>query len=72
MEFHSVASNPELPPAQHHVIALVSQVDQPSEGGSMVDGLTNLEHEELALVMLRRAEAIDAGHRGHHDRVAPG
>ena len=39
---------------------------------ALVVARAHLQAQDLALVLLGRAQAVDARHRGHHDDVAPG
>ena len=67
-----VASHPELAAHEVHVVALVAHVDELPEHAALVDLGAHLEVEHVVAVLLGRAEAVDARHRGHHDHVAAG
>jgi hypothetical protein len=64
-----VAPHPELAPGEGHLVALVLDVDQPALGRlhRVLHPLD--EADQLALVLLGRAQPVDAGHRGDDDRV---
>ena len=60
-----------LPPRQVHIVALVLDVHQTTQDRLLVVLGADAEYQQLGLVLLRRAEAVDGRHRRHHDRVAP-
>ena len=73
VDLDGVAPHPELAPHEVHVVALVLHVDELAAGSSRWSCSSPGPHdEELVLVLLGRAEAVDARHRRHHDGVAPG
>ena len=67
-----VASHPELAANEIHVVALVLQFDKSFEDRTLVVLFAGAHHEQLGLVFLRRAQAVDRRHRRDHDRVAAG
>ena len=67
-----VAPHAELATHEVHVVPLVLHVDQLREDVALVVAGAHLQPEDLALVLLRRAQAVDARHRRHDDDVAPG
>ena len=66
-----VAPDAELAPHEVHVVALVLHVDELREDVALVVAGAHLQPQDLALVLLGGAEAVDARHRGHDDDVAP-
>ena len=72
MELDGVAADTELAAAQRRVVALVLHVDELAKDRALVALLTDLRDEELALVLLRVAHAVDAGDRRDDDDVSPG
>ena len=67
-----VAPHAELAAHEVHVVALVAHVDELAQHAALVDLGAHLEVEHVVAVLLGRAEAVDARHRGHHDDVAAG
>ena len=72
VQLDGVAPHPELAPHQVHVVALVLHVDQLAEDRALVVDLARANSEELVLVLVGRAEAVDARDRRHDDGVATG
>ena len=72
MELDGVAAHAELAAAQRGVVALVLHVDELSKDRALVALLTDMRDEELALVLLRVAHAVDAGDRRDDDDVSAG
>ena len=72
VDLDGVAPDPELAPHQVHVVALVAHVDQAAQHGPLVVLLADAHHQHLVAVLLGRAQAVDARHRGDHDHVAAG
>ena len=66
-----LAAHPEGAAAEGLVVARVHVVDELAQHLVAVDHLALLQQRDLGVVLLRRAEAVDAGHRRHHDHVAP-
>src|SRR5205807_10319375 len=62
---------PELPAAERLVVAAVLDVDELAEELVAVDHVALPEQSHLLVVLLRRAQAVDAGDAGHDDHVAP-
>ena len=67
-----VAPHPELAAHQVGVVAVVVHVDQLPQDLALVVLLPHLQVEQVLAVLVRRAQAVDAGHRGNDDDVAPG
>ena len=72
VDLDRVAPDPELAPGEVHVVALVLHVDELAEERPLVDLLAGAQDDEVVLVLLGRAEAVDAGDRGDDDDVPPG
>ena len=64
-----LSPDPERPAREHRVVARVLDRHQLPEQLIPVDRLPALEDLHVHLVHLRRAQAVDARHRGDHDRV---
>ena len=67
-----VAADAEVAAAERHVVAVVLHVDEPAQDVAHVVVDADVEVEQVALVLLRVAHAVDARHRRHHDHVAAG
>ncbi len=67
-----VAAYPERATGEGQVVAGVLDVDQRAEQQVTLDLTADPDVDRAVQVLLRRAQAVDAGHRGHHDRVTPG
>ena len=67
-----VATHAELAAAECHVVAVELQVDQPAQDAAHVVVDADAEVEQLALVLLGVAHAVDAADRGDDDGVATG
>ena len=65
-----LAAHAEGAAREHAVVARVLDRDQFAQQRVAVDLLAALEDLHVHLVGLRRAEAVDARHRGDHDHVA--
>jgi hypothetical protein len=65
-----LAAHAERAAAERLVVARVHVVDELAQDLVAVDHLALLQQRDLGVVLLRRAEAVDAGHRRHHDHVA--
>ena len=61
-----------LPRVEVHVVAVVLHVDELAQDGPLVDLLAPAQVQQVVAVLLGRAQAVDARHRGDHDDVAPG
>ena len=72
VDLDGVAANPELAPHQVHVIALVLQLDEPTQDRALVVLLAGSQDQQLGLVFLWRTQPVDRRYRGHDNRVAPG
>ena len=70
-DLDGVAADPERTAGEGHVVAGVLDVDQQPQQRVARHLVTDLELDRPVQVGLRRAEAVDAGHRRHHDHVAP-
>ena len=71
-DLDGVAPDPERPAGEGQVVAGVLHLDEAAEQLVALDLHADLEPDHPVDVLLRRAEAVDAGHRGDHDHVAPG
>ena len=71
-DLEGVAADPEGAAGEGHVVAGVLDLDEPAQDRVAVVLLADLEPEHPVDVLLRGAEAVDAGHRRDHDHVAPG
>ena len=71
-DLEGVAADPEGAAGERHVVAGVLDLDQPAQDRVAVVLLADLEPEHPVDVLLRGAEAVDAGHGADHDHVAPG
>ena len=60
VDLDGVAAHPELAAHEVHVVALVLHVDEPAQDGALVVVLADAEVEQLPLVLLGRAQAVDA------------
>ena len=65
-----VAPDAELAPNEVHVVALVAHVDELAQDAALIDLRADLQVQQVVAVLVWRAEAVDAGHRGHHDHVS--
>ena len=66
-----VAAHAERPAVEVVVVALVLHGDQPPDDLVAVDPLALADRQVHLLIRLGRADAVDAGDRGHHHHVAP-
>ena len=64
-----VAADAEGAAGQRLVVARVLDVHELAKHRVAVDHLPRLEHQHQLVVLLGRAQAEDARHAGHHDRV---
>ena len=71
LDLDDVALHAEPAAAEQRVVAGVLDVDQLAQDEVAVCLLAGGQEDDLLLVLLRRAEAVDAGDRRHDDRVAP-
>ena len=67
-----VAPDPERAAAERHVVAGVLDLDEPAQDRVAVALLPDAQVEHAVDVLLRGAEAVDAGDGRHHDHVAAG
>ena len=70
LDLDHVALDPEAAAAEQRVVADVLDVDQLPQHHVAVGLLADGEEDDALLVLLRRAEAVDAGDGGDDDRVA--
>ena len=66
-----VPAHPERPPRERHVVARVLHGDEPAQQLVAVDLVADRERHHAVDVLLRGAQAVDAGHRRDDDDVAP-
>ena len=67
-----VAAHPEPAAAEHGVVAVELQVDEPAEDAAHVVVDADAEVDHAAAVLLGAAHAVDAAHRRDDDDVPPG
>ena len=72
MHLDGVAAHAELAATECHVVAIELQVDEPAQDAAHVVVDADAEIEQLALVLLGVAHAVDATDRRHDDGVATG
>ena len=72
VHFDGVAAHPELAATQRDVVAVELQIDETAKDAAHVVVDADAEIEQLTLVFLGVAHAVDATDRRHHDGVAPG
>ena len=65
-----LALYPEAAAAERLVVARVVVVDQLAQDLVAFDHLAPLEQHDLGVVLVRRAEAVDAAHGCDHDHIA--
>ena len=65
----SVAAYPELAPDQLHLVPLVLNVDEPLDGISHRVLDPPHQTQQLALILLGRAQPVDRRHRCHDDHI---
>ncbi len=71
-DLDGVAPDPEGAAAEGQVVAGVLDVDEAAQQHVPVDLLADLQPHHPVHVLLRGAEAVDAGHRRDHDHVPAG
>ena len=69
-DLEGVAADPERAAGERHVVAGVLDLDQPPQDRVAVVLVADAQPQHPVDVLLRGAEAVDAGHRRHHDHVA--
>ena len=67
-----VAAHPEPAPAEHGVVAVELQVDEPAEDAAHVVVDADAEVDHAAAVLVGAAHAVDAADRRDHDDVPAG
>ncbi len=72
VDLDRVAADPELAAAERGVVAVVLHVDQPPQDVAHVVVDVDAQVEQLALVLVGVAHAVDAADRRDHDGVATG
>ena len=72
MDLDGVAAHAELAAAERHVVAVELQVDEAAQDAAHVVVDADAEVEQLALVLLGVAHAVDAADRRDDDDVAAG
>ena len=70
-DLDGVAAHPERAAGERHVVAGVLHVDQQPQQPVAWHLVADLQLDRAVQVGLRRAEAVDAGHRRDHHHVAP-
>ena len=71
LHLDDVALDAEPAAPEQRVVADVLDVDQLAQHQVAIDVLADRHRDDLLLVLVRRAEAVDARHRGDDDHVAP-
>ena len=71
VDLDRVAPGPEGAADQVDVVAVVLQVDQPPQQAPAGRAPRPPAAQDPVAVLVGRAQAVDARHRGHHDHVAP-
>jgi hypothetical protein len=71
-DLQRVAAHPERAPRAGQVVARVLDVDQATQQRVAVDLVAHLQADHAVDVLLRGSQAVDRGHGGDHDDVAPG
>ena len=72
MQLYGVSAHAKVPATQRSVVAFVLEVDQTPENALLVVVDTLMQLQQMALVFIGVAHAVDATHRGHHDDVTSG
>ena len=68
-DLNGVATNTECSPFKRDVVALILHLDEGFDECLAGYFLADLERNHRFEIVLRRTEAIDAGHRRHHHNV---
>lgn len=71
-DLDGVAAHPEGATGEGHVVAGVLDVDEAAQQRVAVEFVADLQRHHPVDVLLRRTQAVDAGHRGDHDDITPG
>ncbi len=71
VDLHRVPPHPEGAPFESHVVPGVVDTHQPLHDLLAVDPLADVQDQHVLPPLVRRAQAVDAGHRGHDDHVPP-
>ncbi len=71
-DLERVPAHPEGAAGERHVVAGVLDLDQPAQDRVAVVLVADAQPQHPVDVLLRGAEAVDAGDRRHHDHVAAG
>ena len=69
--FDHIAPHAERTPVESHIVAVVLDFDQFAQDVVPVPHLPLPQRQHHIIVLVRRTEAVDAGHAGHDDDVAP-
>ena len=67
-----IAARAESPALEGHVVALVQDLHQPAQEGVALEGHAPVHRHHHVLIIARRAQAVDAGNRGHDQHVLAG
>ena len=71
VDLDGVAQDAEPAAGQGLVRPLILDIDQAADGPVPVQGHASDHPQDLARVLLRRTQAVDARHAGHDDHVPP-
>jgi len=70
-DLHRITADAEAARSQHGIVALVKDADQVTQQLVALHNLASRQFDHHLPVCLGIAQAIDAGHGGHHDDVPP-
>ena len=71
-DLDGVAADPERAAGEGEVVAGVLHLHEPAQQVVALDDVADLQRRHPVDVLLRRAQAVDAGDRRHHDHVPAG
>ena len=71
VELNHVAANAKRAAPEVVIVALIKNLDQPLGNLFPADALALLEHQQHAVIGLRRSQAVDAAYAGDDNAIAP-
>ena len=71
VQFHHIATHAELAPGEVEVVARILEIHQAGEQLLPAERLPEPQRDDHALVIAPVADAVNAGHRSHHEHIAP-